>query len=91
MIENNYTLPRATKNVLGGVMIGDGISIDSNGKISIDFSTLDQSDIERIITDMFSSNQNLRANKNRFGIVKIGSGIDIDSNGTISVNTIQGQ
>lgn len=30
----SYTLPKATATTLGGVKIGDGISIDSDGKIS---------------------------------------------------------
>ena len=33
---NNYSLPTATASVLGGVKIGDGISIDGNGVISAD-------------------------------------------------------
>ena len=31
---NNYTLPIATKNDLGGIKIGENLSIDSNGKLS---------------------------------------------------------
>lgn len=30
-----YTLPVATETTLGGVMIGDGVEIDENGKISV--------------------------------------------------------
>jgi predicted phage tail protein len=33
---NNYSLPTATSGTLGGVKIGDGISIDVNGVISAD-------------------------------------------------------
>ena len=32
---NNYSLPIATANTPGGVMIGSGISIDTSGKISV--------------------------------------------------------
>lgn len=31
---NKYTLPAAGTNKLGGVMIGDGLNVDANGKIS---------------------------------------------------------
>lgn len=33
---NNYSLPTASSNTLGGVQIGSGISIDANGTISAD-------------------------------------------------------
>jgi len=36
-----YTLPKASATVLGGVMIGDGISIDADGKISVPQATTD--------------------------------------------------
>lgn len=32
---NNYELPKATSSTLGGIMIGDNITIDSGGKISV--------------------------------------------------------
>jgi hypothetical protein len=35
----DYTLPIATANSLGGVEIGTNISIDGNGKISVDLSS----------------------------------------------------
>ena len=31
---NKYTLPTAKSNVLGGIMVGDNLSIDANGKLS---------------------------------------------------------
>ena len=37
---STYTLPKATTNRLGGVEIGTNISIDGNGKISVDFAGL---------------------------------------------------
>lgn len=33
---NNYSLPPATSNSLGGVVIGSGLSVDSNGALSVD-------------------------------------------------------
>lgn len=33
---NNYSLPPATSNSLGGVVIGSGLSVDSNGVLSVD-------------------------------------------------------
>lgn len=35
-----YTLPPATANSLGGVMVGDGLSVDDSGLLSGDFSAL---------------------------------------------------
>lgn len=31
---SNYTLPKASTSVLGGVMIGSGLTIDSTGKVN---------------------------------------------------------
>lgn len=39
-IYNNYTLPTATTSIKGGVVIGDNINVDTNGKISIDSSSV---------------------------------------------------
>lgn len=33
---NNYSLPKATDDSLGGIIVGDGLSIDSNGVLSAD-------------------------------------------------------
>lgn len=33
---NNYTLPKATTLTLGGVIVGDNLSVDSNGVLSAD-------------------------------------------------------
>lgn len=38
---SQYTLPPATKNMLGGVIIGDGITVDENGKINVKEITSD--------------------------------------------------
>ena len=38
---SQYTLPPATKNMLGGVIIGDGITVDENGKINVKEITTD--------------------------------------------------
>lgn len=38
---SQYTLPPATKNILGGVIIGDGITVDKNGKINVKEITTD--------------------------------------------------
>ncbi len=37
---NNYTLPTATTSIKGGVVIGDNINVDTNGKISIDSASV---------------------------------------------------
>lgn len=38
---SSYVLPPATKNFLGGVKIGDGITVDENGKINVKEITTD--------------------------------------------------
>lgn len=32
---SNYTLPKASDSVLGGIMIGDNLNIDENGKVNV--------------------------------------------------------
>jgi len=38
---NNYSLPTATDNALGGVKVGSGLSIDNSGTLSADGITVD--------------------------------------------------
>ena len=64
-----YVLPVASADTLGGVKIGEGITIDSEGAISAEGGTPYELPI---------------ASTNTLGGVKIGEGITIDSEGTIS-------
>ena len=89
--ENPYTLPIATASRLGGIMIGDGFTIDSStGKLSVDFSgftngTNGRNGMDGLIKTIFDSVTNIRASKNDYGIVKVGRGIDV-VDGVISVD-----
>lgn len=54
---NRYILPKATKHSLGGVIIGDGITLDDNGRISIDTSSIvippyDDTEVKRRISTL---------------------------------------
>lgn len=68
--ESSYTLPTAAANVLGGVKVGNNLSIDANGVLSASGSgyTLPI------------------AAANVLGGVKVGSGLSIDANGVLSLN-----
>lgn len=49
----NYELPVASDEVAGGVKIGDGLSIDENGKVSVD--AIDWSEVQNVPTDLVHS------------------------------------
>lgn len=66
--ESSYTLPTAAANVLGGVKVGNNLSIDANGVLSASGS---------------SYNLPIAA-ANVLGGVKVGSGLSIDANGVLS-------
>ena len=67
-----YDLPISTVSTLGGVKIGAGIDVDSEGTISVNTGT------PYILTTASSVS---------LGGVKIGVGINIEEDGTISVTT----
>lgn len=46
VINNNYVLPKATSTTLGGIKVGDNLTIDNNGRLS---ATADTSQIEEEI------------------------------------------
>lgn len=50
----DYTLPKATKETLGGVIIGDGLNIDSNGKLTA--NKIDTSELENLINSKAEKN-----------------------------------
>lgn len=66
-------LPIATTSTLGGVIVGDYLTITEAGLLSVDTST--------IATNIST------ATTTTLGVVKIGQYIDITGDGTISVNT----
>lgn len=54
---NKYVLPIATRHSLGGIIIGEGLLIDSNGRASVDTSGIivppyDDTEVKRRITNL---------------------------------------
>lgn len=66
---NNYILPNASAQTLGGIKIGEGLQIDGNGVLS----TVDGPQYELPI----ASNETL-------GGIKVGEGLEINENGILS-------
>ena len=65
---NNYSLPKATSSTLGGIIVGDNLSISNDGKLSAD--------------DMTYSLPN--ASSTTLGGIKVGSNLSISNDGTLS-------
>ena len=74
-IPSSYILKPATTSTLGGVIIGDGLSINSSGVISVSADLPGGADYTLPA-----------ATSTRLGGVKIGTGIQVTNDGTISVN-----
>lgn len=68
--EYSYTLPTASANTLGGIKIGDRLSIDANGVLSANVQTY------TLPTASIST----------LGGIKVGSNLSIDSNGKLTSN-----
>ena len=83
--KEEYKLPAATNDSLGGVIVGDNISLETNGTISID-----KEDVINALgytpADIESKIELVPASKTSLGVVKIGSNIDVNDNGTISIS-----
>lgn len=94
-----YTLPKADINTLGGVIIGDNITVDADGKISTHspYSLPQASDTvlggvkigENILEQPDGTINISTATTNTPGVVKIGDNINIDDDGTISTEKYQ--
>lgn len=69
---SNYTLPFATTSTLGGVIIGNGLSVTGNGTLSVNST---------------GGNYTLPAGTaSTLGGFIVGNGLSVTSNGTLSVN-----
>ena len=85
-----YSLPKATTSALGGVMIGNNLSIDSNGKVSLSLSGNANHVLKGNGTWSAIESYSLPvASTSGIGGVKIGSntGITIGSSGVISLTS----
>ena len=94
--QENYILPIASEVNLGGVKIGDNISIDGSGRISVSApfsgSYNDLSDVPANLSQ-FNNDTNFITLSDlpisttaQVGLVEIGTNIDVDGNGKISVS-----
>lgn len=97
---SNYTLPRATATMLGGVRIGSGLSIDANGIVSLNYSytlpTASASVLGGIkigsglaidgngVASVSYSYTLPIASATTLGGIRIGGGLTIDGNGVVS-------
>ena len=70
--DDSYSLPIASANTLGGIKVGNRLSIDENGVLSAD----DQSYTLPI------------ASANSLGGIKVGANLSIDENGILSADAI---
>lgn len=102
MSGESYTLPAATQSELGGIIVGDGLSINERGVLSTDLSQIEynlpiaSNDIlggvkiganMQITPDGVLNPKYPIASKSGKGIVQIGDGIDVN-NGVISAKTL---
>jgi hypothetical protein len=69
---NKYVLPKASNNELGGMKIGEGLTIDTGGTVSV----------------VFKEYTLPAATNEKLGGVIVGKGLSVDSGGTISVTDI---
>ena len=92
-IENNvisaaggqYELPIATRNTLGGVIIGNGVNITDAGVLSCDIAGVSPITVAREVPSNRFLVGVLNATKSHKGVVKIGDGLNVSNDGTISV------
>lgn len=82
---STYVLPKATSNTLGGVTIGDNITV-ADGKISVSAQDIKDA-LGYTPADSTSSGYVLpKASSSVLGGVKIGSGVNVTADGVISVD-----
>ena len=97
---NNYSLPTATSNVLGGIKIGTNLNIDGSGVLhatdtNTTYSVVDGELSENNFTNTLKSKlDNISDNANNYSLstasssvlggVKVGNNLSIDGNGTLS-------
>ena len=91
---NNYTLPKTNQSQLGGMIVGDNLTVDENGRVSAEAERLRPATPERLggvkIGDGLSVDNdgkvNLdlpKASSSSLGAVKIGRNLEVDPDGTL--------
>lgn len=92
---NNYTLPKTTRGSLGGLIVGDNLTVDENGRVSAEAERLRPATAERL--GGVKVGTNLEANSdgtlnavipkatvNTIGGVKVGRNMTVDPDGTLN-------
>lgn len=80
---NNYTLPKASASTLGGIKVGNNLSIDANGVLSASDSTYSAGVGLDLDAGEFSL---LPATAAALGGVKVGTRLSITAGGTLSAD-----
>ena len=96
---NNYSLPTAASNTLGGIKVGTNLSIDANGVLSADNTTysvatssadglMSSTDFSKLAgIESGANNYTLpKAASDTLGGIKVGTNLSIDSNGVLSAD-----
>lgn len=92
-----YTLPAATTTRLGGVIIGDGLSLDGDGKLTAQTAELATENRDGLLraTDQrklntIEENANYyvlpKATRDSVGGMQVGNNLSVDENGVVSVD-----
>lgn len=81
---NTLELPVATRNTLGGVIIGNGVNITDDGVLSCNIGGASPITVSRGVNGFFLVGV-VKASKSHTGVVKIGDGLNVSNDGTISV------
>lgn len=82
-VNGKVTLKKATNNSLGGVKIGEGITVTEDGTISAEGKEYIQGEGINITDNIISLNT---ASTETLGGVKVGKGLKISADGTLEVN-----
>lgn len=91
---NNYTLPKTNQSQLGGMIVGDNLTVDENGRVSAEAERLRPATPERLggvkIGDGLSVDNDgkvdldlPKASSSSLGAVKIGRNLEVDPDGTL--------
>lgn len=89
---NKYVLPKATENDLGGMMAGDNMRVDENGKVDVIIPKAGQNKLGGIIPgnnmqvdENGKADVNIpKAGPNTLGGIKVGRNLSVDEDGTLN-------
>lgn len=92
---SNYTLPKATTNVLGGIRVGANLTIDSNGVLNANspftLTTATSSELggvrvgDTLAIDASGYLTTKAATSSTFGSIKIGNDLKINNEGVVNL------